>query len=959
MRIAIFQDPAFAAMPTYTAADVAAALRAADHDAATVDAAGLARLDRRQADVLVLPYVDGTFSESALAGMVGFHAAGGGLVVLGDLPHQGPWYPLRNMQGDRLRLTRGSGPFRIDGLSASGRDILGWDALPDPAFFASRILPALRITAHPPDTTHRLLVSADRDMAWQATPVIAVERAGAPFLGARFAMVAFNGGEPRENTAGVCDLPWRHDPGLLTREWRGMDPLLLRLVDWCRPRDLAVRLDMTPVHRENDENTASACVRNLGDTPMRITLRLDGRDTGPSHDLPPGEHRIPLPLPARSFGIHRHTLVAARDTGGEARHEVAEYVLPDDAPDFPGYGFSTYWAFPGGEPVEAFFTFCRAMQGRGCQYVRVNIPWEDVEPEPGRYDWTLPDAMLAFARNCGLRLRFWMFPTTRGSGLGDAGVPAWTLREPAIAVDGRVGNFPTLWSPFYRRHYFAMVEAFGRRYADAPELDRMVIDFGNSDFPYGYFYYGGDNTLFDYSPHEAAAFRQFLVRKGVETPEDFRVPTPADIPMWREYLAFRQWSVQQGVHEVEAILRKACPKKIPDDLPGHGAGSIADLSSFGLDVKKRHRHEEPTEEDELCRLHNAGASWGGEAWQVGARYPEYDDALFQSLRLDADYLSLPGVDLGVDGDDVARIGFIRRTVMGARREMPEVAIFDRLEWNAWQSLAQVGSRLDVEVDLLQPAHRHDFAGYKAVVLPPDPWGAPGTITGGGSGCLVPQDAAWWSRLRSAVERGCNLLLFPGTVAAEGLPLRESLGLPDVRYGERGERVAHWPQAMGGGASRGRARSVDVPGDVAVTDEHGAPLLVRHPVGRGAFWFAGYDTLADSLDGAIHCERDATYGRHTLTRFLKVVGVRPNNLDTGHANAWKSVVRRGSHRFLLAFSHRPEAVPVVFSLRAETSIASGYDLATGERVDLQAARPGWWRLELTLPPRQGRYILLKH
>ena len=102
MRIAVFHDPAFKAMPTYTAADAAAALRTADHDAATVDAAGLARLDRRQADVLVLPYVDGTFSEAALAGMVGFHAAGGGLVVLGDLPHQGPWYPLRNMQGDRL-----------------------------------------------------------------------------------------------------------------------------------------------------------------------------------------------------------------------------------------------------------------------------------------------------------------------------------------------------------------------------------------------------------------------------------------------------------------------------------------------------------------------------------------------------------------------------------------------------------------------------------------------------------------------------------------------------------------------------------------------------------------------------------------------------------------------------------------------------------------------------------------
>jgi hypothetical protein len=887
-------------------------------------------------------------------------------------------------------MTRASGPFRIDGLSAEGRAVLGWDALPDTALLGSRTLSALRTTAYPPDVTHALLHSTDRDMAWQATPVVAVERFGEPFLGARFAMVGFNGGEPRENAAGVYRLPWQHDPGLLTREWCGMAPLLCKLVEWCAPRSVAVRLELTPVRGEKAPGPVTACVRNLGVAPMRLVLRancassgegmpsgvgegLAPSPTGSVVDVAPGLTRFPLGLPSRGFGLHRHSLVAECDGAVAARHDLTEYVLPTDAPGFVGYGFSTYWAFPGGKVLNAFRTFCLEMQSRGCQYVRVNIPWEDVEPEPGRYDWTLPDEMMAFAGSSGLRLRFWMFPTTRGSGLGDAGVPLWALREPAMAADGCAGFFPSIWSPFYREHYFAMVRAFANRYATATEVDRLIIDFGNSDFPYGYFYYGGDNTIFDHSPQERDAFREFVRRQAggdlqaagtvLEQPmlrawSDIRVPTPADRKAWRAYLEFRQWSVQQGIFEVESIVRAEAPAKLSPDLPGHGAGSIADLSSYGLDAKRRHAAEEPVAESVLGRLHNAGASWGGEAWQVAARYPEYDDALFQSLRLNADYYSLPGVDLGVYGDDVARVGFIRRTAMGAERDRPEVAIFDRLEWNAWQSLAQLGSRLDIEVDLLQSAHRHDFSRYRAVVLPPDPWGVPGTVTGGGGSCLVPRDAAWWKRLHDAAMEGANVLLFPGTVNAEGLPLREAFQLPTVSYGERRKRTVRWPAAFGGGESHGHSRSVGVAGEAVVADVDGEPVLVRQPAGQGALWFAGYDTQPDSLDGPLHCERDTDYTTHTIVRFLTGVGVRPGSVESGTCNAWKSVVRRGPHTFLLVFSHRPQAFRRPFVVRSEVPLSGAWDLATGERFVVTQDRPGWWRVELTVHPRQGRYLVMQ-
>lgn len=971
MRVAVFQDCAFRAMPTYGAEDALAALRATGHVATAVDAVALSGFGRSSADVLVLPYLDGTFGGAALAGLVAFHAEGGGLVVLGDLPHRGPWYPYRNMESWRLHMTRGSGTFRIDGLSPAGQRILGWDCLPDAGFFAGRTLSALRTTAFPPDVAHTLLHSDVRDFAWQATPVVAVERFGEPFLGARFAMVGFNGGEPRENVAGVFSLPWDFDPGLLTREWGGMDALLCRLVDWCTPRNLAVRLDLSPLHHEDEPVRAMAHVRNSGIAPVQLALRLGKSDV--TVDAPPGSSRFPLDLPPRTFGIHRPALAVLQEGAEVACHITTEYVLPADAAPQAGYGFSTYWAFPGARPVAEFAQFCREMRARGCQYVRVNLPWEDVEPEPGHYDWTLPDALLDIARETGLLVRFWMFPTTRGSGLSDAGVPAWTLREPSLTFDGRPGFFPTLWSEFYRTHYFNMVRTLARRYRDAPDLDRLIIDFGNSDFPYGYFYYGGDNTLFDYSPQEQAAFRRYVRESSRDSLpeaaallggvplarwEDVAVPRPTDPAAWRVYLDFRHWSIQQGIGEVDAILRAEAPAKVPPDPPGHGAGSISDLSSFGLEAMKRHWGETGAAGSPHGHLHNSGPSWGGEPWQVGARYAEYDDALFQSLRLNADYFSLPGVDLGVYGDDVARIGFIRRTVMGAVRDTPQVAIYDRLEWNAWQSLAQVGSRLDVEVDLLQPAHRHDLSGYRLVALPPEPWAGAGTVTGGGGGGLVPQDEAWWQGLHRAVERGLEVLVFPAMADAQGLPFRTVFGLSGPLFGDRHARTMRWPETFRGGEAQGACRTVTADGTVAVRDTEGHAVLVRQPHGRGALWLAGFDTQPDSLDGALCHERDATHGGHTLSRLLHHLGIVPTSVDSGGCNVWKSVVRRGQREFLLVFSHCATTLAPVFRVCSQKNLSSAWDLATGERVPIQPDRPGWWRFTIPVHCRKGRYLALE-
>ncbi len=58
-----------------------------------------------------------------------------------------------------------------------------------------------------------------------------------------------------------------------------------------------------------------------------------------------------------------------------------------------------------------------------------------------------------------------------------------------------------------------MLKAFTVRYAGTDILSRFILDFGNSDFPYGYYYYGGGAPPFYYSEFERKAFAGYFEKK--------------------------------------------------------------------------------------------------------------------------------------------------------------------------------------------------------------------------------------------------------------------------------------------------------------------------------------------------------------------------------------------------------------------------------------------------------------
>ena len=712
-------------------------------------------------------------------------------------------------------------------------------------------MPAITVTAFPPDRTYNLI--RNNSDAWAISPVMAVERKDNRFFGARACVFGFNGGEPRENVDGAYTMKWTRNPGMLTREWKGCDTLVLNMTRWLyHTPAIAGTIDLTRVHKPGDSDTIFIRFRNLSDRPQKISevrftdlTRHREMFHAKTLRLQPHEKVVVATLTSpEMFGSYRYELTTAKDGGTVVMDSTIQYILPPDAPGFAGFGYSAHWAFRQPSVSAPFKYFARQMKGMGLQYIRANIPWEDVEPEPGRYDFRIPADMLKFAGQEDIHVAFWMFATTRGSGLGDGGVPWWTLKEPAIDRNGNKGFHPTLWSPFYREHYFGMIDTFTRRFANSPMLSKFILDFGNSDFPYGYDYYVNPPDWFDYSDFERAAFSRYLRNtldysleevsglygKDFASWDDVPVPYSEQAEPWRVYLNFRRWSIQQGMHNVHEILARNAPSKVPQDVPGHGLGSISDLTASWYDVKARHWFEEKKFDPKYTELHNAGPGWGGEPWQVGAGFKEFDDALYSLLRYNASYFSIPGPDLSVDPDGIAKAGFIRRTIMGAAQTPARIAVLDMIGWDNFQSACQVGARMDQRVDLLGFANRFDFSCYDLLVLPDDELKSTvGTVTTSGS--LLPEDEQWYWLLRESVEKGLTIVVFPNT-CVEGrtrVPitfLRKVMGLEDVTYGERKMREVQFPENFGGGSTSGKAVSVSAVGEVLLRDAEGDPVLVE-------------------------------------------------------------------------------------------------------------------------------------
>ncbi|MBU0676624.1 MAG: beta-galactosidase [Verrucomicrobia bacterium] len=970
--IAVLKDVLIAPFATFDADDALSILDKSARPAKTVRLDDLLHLTRTDTDILVLPYVQGTFPEKHMRALVDFHAEGGSLLFLGDTPHVRRWFPYRNSLAPKLHLTRCTDHFELRGLSEKGREILG--DLPGLDELRGRMMAGVRTSAYPPDICHGLLKCGGhfRDVS----PVVLVERRCQQFLGSKLSVVGFDGGEPRENVLGVCDLPYTFDPGLLDRRWSGATQMLLRLIDALEPRPFAATLDLEPLAASGTETVAHVRLRNFGFSPRTVQYSLRNIATGKvlcdaSVDVGAGtacassEIRWKAPVGPLKLELEVH-----HEDELLCRQRFIQHTYAPENHHELGFGFSTYWSFKTNTLDDEFCYFVEQMKQRGAQYVRFAINWEDTEKEPGVYDWSIADQLVDLAAGVGLRAFLWVFPTARGSGLGEAGVPEWALKEPAIDREGTPGNFPCIWSPFYRERYFGFLAKLTERYAEEKSVERFIYDFGNSDFPYCYHYYGGPGDVFDYSPHERTAFVDYLENtaripldrisriwgSAFNSYNDVPVPFSENKDAWLIYDEFRRWGVHQGIKEAYSIVAQVAPDKLPPDLPGHGLGSIADLLTCSYEAQALHWEERKRWAPEQVEAHNAGKTWGGEPWQVGARFKDYDDALFQSVRLGASYFSIPGPDLGIWGEDIAKVAAIRRTLMGSERPHPRVAVIDRMAWNAKRSLAHVAARLDQPVHLLTKWNRHDFTCYDLMVLPGyEIAEGPGGVT-----CLLPDDDAYYVHLRDCVERGLRILVFPrtGTSGATG-DMRAILGIDDVSYGPELERTVEYPQSFGGGSSNGHACTVNAEkGEVILTDTSGEPILVERSVGRGAILLAGSDNRSRGIDEACPPLECSTLAEHSLPRLLDHLRIAPPHIRTHQASVFKELVWVQDRDYILLYSHLNQPITLNLNFKPRTPPRGMLDIASGREYPFLPENDGWFHSELELPDHEGLYIALR-
>jgi hypothetical protein len=969
MKILILEDPLITPLPSYTAQDARRAIDAAHLSARMVDLAGVATLSRSEADVLVLPYLDGELGGAGLEGIIRFHEQGGGLLFLGDTPHTGRSFPYKNSQAFDLRLTRCSDPLRIRGLTALGKTLLG--DLPGLEEMLDVEVAGLRVSAFPPDESHNLLECVAGFK--QLSPLVFVERRCRRFLGAKLAVVGFTGGEPRENVLGVCQREWTFHPGLLDRAWRGADAMVARLAQAVSPSELALGVECDPVLPAGQAATVSIVARNLTSEARQIDVALSlGKNPtqAPASVLLPPRSTQVVATSSLTVALGPLDIRAAASGVGAATRTQFGFAQRKDEPQL-SMGFSTFRVFQTNRVDDSYRDFLHSVAPLGMQYVRMALAWEDLEPEPGRYVWDIPDQLLGLAAAEKLPAFFWIFPTARGSGLSESGVPTWTLCEPAIDRFGKAGNFPCIWSPFYREHYFGFLKALACRYAGDARLQRLVFDFGNSDFPYTYHYYGDRGDIFDYSPHEQVAFARWLEMRAFPLENlsrrwgrpftsyaEIPVPFSEQTDAWLLYDEFRTWGVHVGIKQAVEVIKTHAPSKMPPDFPGHGLGSIADVGTYMTHAQGKRWEQVIKHPAPLTEAHNTGHKWGGEAWQVGGAFPDYDDAVFQSVRLEADYLTIPGPDLGVWENDIARIAMIRRSLHGARRAQPHIAIMDKIAWNDFGSLAQVGSRLDEPVDLLCKTCRYDYAEYSLLVLPPDEVVA----TSRGYTSLLPLDEAFYLDAVDAVSRGLKVLVFPKTGLGDPLnPMRRIFGLENIRYGQREARGVVFPDSWGGGVAEGFASTVQgLAGDeVLLADSNGQPLVLFRRHGAGGFLLAGYDALPDSLDGDFRYDTAQHLRGHTLTRLIEHLGLVSEHLQTQQACCYKECLFSPEQDYLLFYSHQEGDMPMEVTFKSSRVPHRILELSSGTWHEVRpASQPGWFDLRFNLPPRRGYYFVVE-
>ncbi len=200
------------------------------------------------------------------------------------------------------------------------------------------------------------------------------------------------------------------------------------------------------------------------------------------------------------------------------------------------------------------------LAARGINYAEINMAWEQVEPEPGHFNFEMLDQTLANAAKAHVRLIpiFWysVWP----------GNPAAWITHFDVGSSGATSQVPVWWSHANREAYFHYVTATIAHLKNKPGFGGAFLNFGWLDYMWGP--PPGGRGVNGYAPADVQRFHTWLPSR-YRTLSAFnrrfhkhyaawaKVPAAKpDQPLFSAYQHFRNWSVIATYRQLTRLVRR-------------------------------------------------------------------------------------------------------------------------------------------------------------------------------------------------------------------------------------------------------------------------------------------------------------------------------------------------------------------------------------------------------------------
>ena len=233
----------------------------------------------------------------------------------------------------------------------------------------------------------------------------------------------------------------------------------------------------------------------------------------------------------------------------------------------------------------------QAIRAKGMNSVEIDMPWNQIEPSRGSFDFGELDTELANAASAGIRIVpiFWQ--------AGWGGSPAAWITGTETTSTGGTGIAPPWWDLAQQQDYFDYVTSTVAHITANPGYGGAILNYGRLDAQWSDNGDGGWATAdIDYFhqhwlPRTYGTVARFNSANGTTYTSFDQVPaaTPGQ-PLAGVYQNFRQWSVLDTYDRLTAAVRKVSSGPLYYYFGGHisNAPDIGNLPDIFFDLARRY-----------------------------------------------------------------------------------------------------------------------------------------------------------------------------------------------------------------------------------------------------------------------------------------------------------------------------------------------------------------------------------